>query len=396
MVLSYEQDMAVKAKESKVVVVAGAGSGKSTVLTGRVRHLLSIGEEPSQIYAITFTNNAAQEMRDRLADVAGIESVFIGTIHSLANRILIKNGIKTADAIESQDFNKLFYLIKNSEVMLPPVHHLLIDEFQDISKEFYEFYFYDLRPDNFFAAGDGRQAIYSFNGGSLEWMNKTIDGYGTKVYELNDCYRCPQNILNFANKFISGDPDVYFTDTTSMVEDQGTILTKPYSEENLVKNIKMVGDFKNWFVLCRTNQQVSDTLDLLCDEGIPAETFKKADNSLEDLAKKMNNDTVKVLTIHSAKGLEAEHVAVIGAKNFNAEEKRLCYVAATRAKRDLIWYKAYKVQKVYRNSGFGSANYDDSRLAFGGVVSVSNNYEGRAIIKVKLDRQKEGIMFNDF
>lgn len=361
MVLSYEQDMAVKAKESKVVVVAAAGSGKSTVLTSRIRHLLSIGEEPSQIYAITFTNNAAQEMRDRLADLQGVEDVFIGTIHSLANRILAKNGVKTADAIESQDFNRLFYLIKNSEVMLPPVHHLLIDEFQDISKEFYEFYFYDLRPDNFFAVGDGRQAIYSFSGGSLEWMNKTIDGYGTKVYELNDCYRCPQNILNFANKFISGDPDVYFTDTISMVEDQGTILTKPYSEENLVKNIKMVSDFKNWFVLCRTNQQVSDTLDLLCDEGIPAETFKKADNSLEDLAKKMNNDTVKVLTIHSAKGLEAEHVAVIGAKNFNAEEKRLCYVAATRAKRDLIWYKSYRGLRAK------TSVYEDSRLAFGNI-----------------------------
>ena len=157
MVLSYEQDMAVKAKEPKVVVVAAAGSGKSTVLTSRIRHLLSIGEEPSQIYAITFTNNAAQEMRDRLTGLQGIEDVFIGTIHSLANKILVKNGIKTADAIESQDFNRLFYLIKNSEVMLPPVRHLLIDEFQDISKEFYEFYFYDLRPTNFFAVGDGRQ-----------------------------------------------------------------------------------------------------------------------------------------------------------------------------------------------------------------------------------------------
>ena len=82
MVLSYEQDMAVKAREPKVVVVAAAGSGKSTVLTSRIRHLLSIGEEPSQIYAITFTNNAAQEMRDRLTGLQGIEDVFIGTIHS--------------------------------------------------------------------------------------------------------------------------------------------------------------------------------------------------------------------------------------------------------------------------------------------------------------------------
>ena len=641
MQLSYEQEAAVKAKESKVVVVAAAGSGKTRVITERIRHLLSIGENPNTIFAITFTNNAAQEMKERLSDLKEINDVFIGTIHSLANKILIKNGIKTAEAIENQDFDELFYLIKTKPIQLPLVNHLLIDEFQDINKEFYEFYFKSLKPNNFFAVGDGRQCqpegtkirlrnnifkniedvqvgdsvvwydnkksyvcgptnsaknsiekkiekihcrdfyndniitiktengnsskytpnhitfvklnesdynhavylmcddnyrfrigkipfhsnkttsnpwrdkmyqegcskiwilkifktdkearvletklsykyqipqtcwqlnkvqwtkedldfiyegldtkktaelclkefnrdinfplldknkeksdkihfatnavteiyasnlmpevmsclvynpelkhkkqyekitevnynfikspikvyslqveggtyvadniithncIYSFTGGSLEWMNRTLNDCDTAIYELNTCYRCPKNIIKFANKFIIGDPDVYFTSTESNLEDLGTIVTKGFSNDDLVDDVSMIGDYKNWFILCRTNQQVKDILELLGKNNIPAETFKKAGNSLEDLNKKINNDTVKVLTIHSAKGLEAEHVAVIGARTFNSEERRICYVAATRAKRDLFWYKNMPNKPKAKNMRWG-------------------------------------------
>lgn len=353
MQLSYEQETAVKAKESKVVVVAAAGSGKTRIITERIRYLLSIGENPNTIFAITFTNNAAQEMKERLSDLKEINDVFIGTIHSLANKILIKNGIKTAEAIENQDFDELFYLIKTKPIQLPLVNHLLIDEFQDINKEFYEFYFKSLKPNNFFAVGDCRQAIYAFSGGSLEWMNRTLNDCDTAIYELNTCYRCPKNIIKFANKFIVGDPDVYFTSTESNLEDLGTIVTEGFSNDSLVDNIRMIGDYKNWFILCRTNQQVKDILELLGKNNIPAETFKKAGNSLEDLNKKINNDTVKVLTIHSAKGLEAEHVAVVGVRTFNAEEKRICYVAATRAKRDLFWYKNMPNKPKAKNMRWG-------------------------------------------
>ena len=56
----------------------------------------------------------------------------------------------------------------------------------------------------------------------------------------------------------------------------------------------------------------------------------------------MNEDTVKVLTIHSAKGLEAKNVAVIGAKFYTEEEKCISYVAATRARDNLYWIKKFK------------------------------------------------------
>ena len=64
----------------------------------------------------------------------------------------------------------------------------------------------------------------------------------------------------------------------------------------------------------------------------------------------MRMNTVKVLTIHSAKGLEAKNVVVIGARFWNEEEKRLSYVAATRARDLLIWMKTKPNRKKAKNT----------------------------------------------
>ena len=74
--------------------------------------------------------------------------------------------------------------------------------------------------------------------------------------------------------------------------------------------------------------------------NIPCDSFKKSELELSELNSKMKEDTVKVLTIHSSKGLENKNVIVIGARTYNDEEKRIAYVAATRAKETLIWMTA--------------------------------------------------------
>lgn len=75
--------------EKNICVVAGAGSGKTTVLTERIRHLIEKeGVTPIEIVAITFTNAAADEMRERLSDIKDVDTMFIGTIHSFANALL--------------------------------------------------------------------------------------------------------------------------------------------------------------------------------------------------------------------------------------------------------------------------------------------------------------------
>ena len=88
--LNSDQIKPVKDTEGAVLVLAGAGSGKTRVLTSRIAYLVEEkGVYPSSILAITFTNKAANEMRDRLSRmVDGAESMWICTIHSMCVRIL--------------------------------------------------------------------------------------------------------------------------------------------------------------------------------------------------------------------------------------------------------------------------------------------------------------------
>ena len=72
-------------------------------------------------------------------------------------------------------------------------------------------------------------------------------------------------------------------------------------------------------------------------EKVPCVSFKRAQYTNKELYDKLKEDTVKVLTIHTAKGLEADNVVVIGARFYNLEEKCVSYVAATRARNLLVW-----------------------------------------------------------
>ncbi|MDH3474260.1 MAG: UvrD-helicase domain-containing protein [Rhodospirillales bacterium] len=89
--LNDAQRAAVQALDGPVLVLAGAGTGKTRVLTTRLSHLLITGRAtPGQVLAVTFTNKAAREMKDRVAKLLGrpVEGWWLGTFHALAARML--------------------------------------------------------------------------------------------------------------------------------------------------------------------------------------------------------------------------------------------------------------------------------------------------------------------
>ena len=88
--LNDVQRQAVTNIDGPVLVIAGPGSGKTRVLTYRIAHLIEEGVAPWEILALTFTNKAAREMKERIAKVVGNKAnqVWAGTFHSIFARIL--------------------------------------------------------------------------------------------------------------------------------------------------------------------------------------------------------------------------------------------------------------------------------------------------------------------
>ena len=89
--LNEEQKLPVLHKDGPLIVIAGAGSGKTRVLTYRIIHLINKGVDPFNILALTFTNKAALEMKNRISLITSesvSRSIWMGTFHSIFARIL--------------------------------------------------------------------------------------------------------------------------------------------------------------------------------------------------------------------------------------------------------------------------------------------------------------------
>ena len=152
---------------------------------------------------------------------------------------------------------------------------------------------------------------------------------------------CPQtsfgsSILSFAKRIIqkTGLKD----DSYPARDVVGQVIQMDYSPSYLCEKINETKDYKNWAILVRTNADINAIGRDLTKAKIPYLTFKQGDLNREKLNEKMNTNAVKVLTIHSSKGLGFKNVAVYGMVWWKDEEYRLNYVAATRAKDLLIWF----------------------------------------------------------
>ena len=94
-----------------------------------------------------------------------------------------------------------------------------------------------------------------------------------------------------------------------------------------------------WYILTSLDWPKVLFRDLFEKRDIPTDTFKQSELTNSQIQERLKENTLKILTVHSAKGMEAPCILSYNIRAYNDEEARLCYVSATRAKDFLIWAK---------------------------------------------------------
>lgn len=271
--LNNEQRRAVEAGDGVALIVAGPGTGKTKTLTARMAWLLESGQaKPEDIVALTFTNKAAREMRERLGGLLGEGSKLpkIATFHALGRDLLraseigtlisererneiirglskpaalrganvremsllisrTKTSITPSDdepiwellrAYETaltdagmHDFDdllcKALEILRDDEAPRPGYKYVLVDEFQDTSEMQYEILKLLGSGGNIFAIGDPNQSIYAFRGAGAEMFVRLRQDF-PQVQEIDLIinYRSRPEIIALANAIFPDSPQL--------------------------------------------------------------------------------------------------------------------------------------------------------------------------------------------
>lgn len=115
--LNKEQVEAVQTTQGPLLILAGAGSGKTKVLTTRIAYMIQNGIKPRNILAVTFTNKAAKEMKERIGKIIGEDTVkymWVGTFHGICGRILREN-IDKYNTATGKNLDKNFTIYDDSD-----------------------------------------------------------------------------------------------------------------------------------------------------------------------------------------------------------------------------------------------------------------------------------------
>jgi superfamily I DNA/RNA helicase len=355
-----------------IFVSAGAGTGKTSVLTTRIQYLISKGIAPKNILAITFTRLAAKEMRERLCAALPRKlhsELSIRTFHSLACHLLppfsyVEKAKRSMDKArqdenrEEPEFSKMIpkvlcYLKDNPQICTTlqcRFQHILVDEFQDTSPEQWVLLTRLLPPyHNLFAVGDEDQSIYRFRGASPDIIKKVHSTYPHLAYlKLQENYRSTSRILEYANTLF---PEK--TKETKKLLCSGSSRTDALFANNSPVYIDIQKDaMEQVQFLAQEMLRLQKSFSILwSDFAILVRLQHQKTFYLEWFSKNIPEaaSTINICTIHSSKGLQYPVVFLVGLNNGlfphfkrNAlrasekkqhylEEKRLLYVGITRA-----------------------------------------------------------------
>lgn len=389
------------------VVVASPGSGKTTVLTEHIVHQLQTRSvDPRTVVLITYTRQAAQELKSRLAQSRQISermlaALRVGTFHSEAFRMLLQESVKVPPVLgthqqygllqrilHEEGFSDPVHVTSVSQALtkskstwpetpvpkkyrrvvyryeaaknamsrwdyddilqafcrrlelgvqaVPPVHYLLVDEFQDTNQVQWSIVcaFQTLWKSRLFVVGDDDQSIYTFRGASPQWLQEASSHTDTtETFLLTRNFRSDRNVVTGASNLILNNERRIPKPFDAFSYESGwcafTRWPTEYAEADaistLIESLRRAEPTWRIAVLARTRRQLLSSF-----------TFEKL---------KKSHGIVEWQTFHGAKGKEWDAVIIAGAVDNNPylrevvedkeEERRLFYVAMTRARHSL-------------------------------------------------------------
>ena len=411
--------------DKNILIIACAGSGKTTTILYRIKHLIESGVPPHQIVLTTFTRDAANDMKKKLTDIVGDDvGIEVGTIDSISlrnvnkyAREMLKGSVRSVS-----EYGYLFskFLEKHSNRMkyLSDKKYLFVDEYQDINNIQFSIIksFYDSGT-KITAVGDDAQNIYSFRDANIEYIFKFMDQFKNTVkHTLTTNYRSTPEIIDLANNSIEHNK---LQMPKKMTPHNKSIGVKPtidffYSYD---QQFRSIADKIKYYiakgielheiaVLSPFNTPLFKLEESLTKENIPHVVL----DGKGDIRIKVKENHVCLSTIHKSKGLEWKAVFIINMNDdsFPAkknkldieESRRLFYVAVTRAKQYLhmmftpgyctkymtrylseLDKNLYKFPK-YDSKFVGLATTEASNYELS-VTELINNLDGSDHIKLK-------------
>ena len=358
-------------------ILASAGSGKTTTITARIAYLVEYYDiDPSKILLVTFSRAAAQEMIHRVHRLIGAVNMYAGTFHALSAQILRDMAPKLV--MDQPFIDELPYrLVKWLETergknWIQRFRTIIVDEFQDINEIQWQLIkgFYH-RWATMTIVGDDAQNIYTWRGSSVDFIlnfhnnipsvtsvnNRIESGLQSRVKDYQLCmnYRSTEAIVTIANSIMRFIPTLPFKEKMIANLKGGRkpevhFFFRASDEYDWIVNSldKFIKQFTgpntpnfNFAVISRYNHDLFKIEERLHLKGIPYNLCTNYDPERS----KQHNRKVTLTTIHASKGLEWDivffmnlHDDVFPSRKGDDEiicERRLFYVATTRAKRGL-------------------------------------------------------------
>lgn len=350
--------------DTDMLVLACAGSGKSTTMICRTKYLIDHDVDPTRIMLTTFNVDASESLRRKLRGLfEDVPKITVGTLDSIAFRLYKRYFQKDYFVGVSEYATELLkYLESDDGSNITSKYDVVIfDEFQDINEIQYNIIkkFYDAGV-KIILIGDDAQNIYQWRGSDVKYILNAKTFFPTiQTYNLSMNYRSSLEVVNFASAVIRNNKDQI---VKSMLSYHGPMKVFPqiyhyysYAQQSkdIIRDISVLikNDIKpdSIAILSRTNYPIKNM-----EEEI--EKYNKTTNNTIkyvslitntscDTKPKITDGCVTLTTIHKAKGLEWEYVYFISCDDETIpssldtigiqEERRLFYVAATRAKKYL-------------------------------------------------------------